>query len=272
VIVVAMLFSASVVLVLSRAGLRASSGWRLSAAPAGGAIGTQSQHGQRADNTLVAAALAPALMIAAGTGLAATAITTAAAFGLRYAHVQRADRRDRARSVAALPEACRVLSTHLRAGTLPVDALVAAAAASPPRLASAFRSAATAERLGSSAADALRASELGAHSLWPVALCWQVCTESGAALGATLDRLADALAAEQEDRDIVDVELAGVRLSAAVMACLPVVGLLLGSALGAKPIAFLFDSRAGTACLIAAVLLDVTGLYWVRTLGARAAR
>jgi len=66
--------------------------------------------------------------------------------------------------------------------------------------------------------------------------------------------------------------MAGPRATVHVLAGLPVVGLLLGTAIGARPIGFLFGSAPGVGCLLAAVVLDACGLRWARGIARRAAQ
>ncbi|MEO6714611.1 MAG: type II secretion system F family protein [Mycobacteriales bacterium] len=267
-----MAFTAGAILTITRAGRRASTAPRLPSPVSGRPVARRGDGGERRRTGPALVAATAAVALAAGAGLATTAAAAAGAIVVCLAHHHRTSRRSAAAATGAVPEACRVLSTHLRAGSSSVEALVAAAATSPPHLAKALLSGATAERLGSSVAAALRSSDFGAGALWPVALCWQVCGDTGAALGSTLDRLAAVLSAEREARETVDAELAGARLSAAVMAGLPIIGLLMGTAFGARPIDFLLNTQAGIASLVVAVVLDAAGWYWVQALGTRAAR
>lgn len=219
------------------------------------------------------AGIAAAALAAAAHGTAGAAAAAAGSAAVIVVLLERrASRTARSKAAAALPAACRVVAAELRAGALPADALAAAAAGVPHDLAVALHAAAAAERLGSSAAVPLTAAAPGAEAMWTVALGWLVCTETGAPLGTVLEEVAAALTAEAEARALVDVELAGVRLSALVMAALPAFGLALGASLGADPVGFLFGTAAGRCCLGAALLLDASGLVWVRALGLGAAR
>jgi len=211
-----------------------------------------------------------ALGLMAGQLLASALVT--AAFIAAVVHRRRGDHRSQIAARAAVPEACRVLAAELRAGSLPADALIAAADISPPRLATAWTAAAAADRLGASVAEVLAAPPDGCEALGALAACWRISAGTGAGLAHTAERLADVFAADLEARAVVDAELAGARLSAVVMACLPVFGLALGAALGAEPLAFLSGTPPGRICLVAAVALDLVGLAWVRRLGLRAAR
>lgn len=225
---------------------------------------------RRRRRVAVGAVVAVAVATRAGplaTGLAAA--TTVAAGNARDRWRENATA---AAAAAAVPDACRALAAGLMAGSLPADALTVAAGGSPEPLGGLLRAAASAERLGASPAAALARPPVGCEAMRGVAACWEVCVGTGAALGQTIERLATVFADELEARAVVDAELAGVRLSALVMACLPVFGLALGAALGSDPVGFLIGSPGGRLSLALAALLDGTGLWWVRQLGRRAVR
>ncbi len=50
----------------------------------------------------------------------------------------------------------------------------------------------------------------------------------------------------------------------ALLALLPVAGLLIGSALGAGPLRVLLHTPAGMGCLLVGGLLEGAGLFWAR--------
>jgi tight adherence protein B len=93
-----------------------------------------------------------------------------------------------------------------------------------------------------------------------------VAADNGAGLATGLDRVADALRAERDQRADLRAQLAGPRSTATVLALLPVFGLLLGGAMGARPLQVLFHSSVGLACLVVGVLLEAAGLAWVARL------
>jgi tight adherence protein B len=113
---------------------------------------------------------------------------------------------------------------------------------------------------------------VGCDALVAVAVCWEVCVAAGVGLASTMDRLATVFVAELEAAALVEAELAGVRLSAFVMACLPLFGLALGAALGSDPLHFLFGTSGGQIALAFAAALDGIGLMWIGRLAASASR
>ena len=64
----------------------------------------------------------------------------------------------------------------------------------------------------------------------------------------------------------VEAGLAGARATAAILAGLPLLGLLLGQALGADPVAFLLSGGAGGWLLLIGSALICAGLLWSDTI------
>ena len=190
--------------------------------------------------------------------------------------------RDLARRRSEVIALCDALSGELRAGRAPVLALRAAVA--PHRPLTAPRSAgppgggarstpawAALGRASPSEVGALleRASaEPGRTGLRQLGVCWQVAEESGAALAEAVDRVAEHLRDEERVRREVSVLLAGPRATARLLAALPVVGLLLGLALGADPLGVLIGTPLGRGCGLLGLLLAVLGWFWTRRLAA----
>jgi tight adherence protein B len=166
----------------------------------------------------------------------------------------------RAEAVVAL---CGATAGELRAGAQPARALMDAAAATGG-LGDDEASVVAAVRFGGDAPGALRraAREPGADGLVGLAACWQVAVDGGAGLAAGLDRLEGALRAESDQRMTLRSQLAGAWSTVTVLAVLPVVGLALGAAMGARPLHVLLHTPAGIACLGAGCLLETAGLWW----------
>lgn len=176
----------------------------------------------------------------------------------------------------AVVDLCRAMAAELRAGRASAEAFAAAVQAGPARLSDALRSAVAVGRRGDNAdlADAVArvAAAPGCDGLRAVVACWRVAAASGAALAPAIDRVADALQDEIDlSREVASI-MAGPRATLHVLAGLPVIGLLLGTAIGARPIDFLFGSTVGVGCLLGAVVLDGLGVVWSRRIARRAAR
>ena len=171
---------------------------------------------------------------------------------------------------------CRATAAELRAGRASADAFAAAVQAGPTQLAALLRPAVAVGRRGDAGdlADAVaRAAEgPGCDGLRAVVACWRVAAASGAALAPAIDRVADALQDEIDlGREVTSI-MAGPRATVQVLAGLPLIGLLLGTAIGARPVDFLFGSAPGVGCLLGAVVFDALGVAWARRIARRAAR
>jgi tight adherence protein B len=207
--------------------------------------------------------VAAASSVLAGVPPPLAGVAVVAALTLPYARRRLATARAARAAEEAVPEACRAVAAELRAGAPPPVALARAANDAPEPLAGHLHRAAAAAQLGTG-------TVAWPPSLAPVAALWQVAADNGNGLADGLDRLAEALAADQRQRADVAAQLAGPRASAAVLAALPAFGLLLGAALGADPFRFLLGTPAGAACLVAGVALDAAGTLWVRRIATQA--
>ncbi|MFI8824521.1 type II secretion system F family protein [Streptomyces sp. NPDC053431] len=179
--------------------------------------------------------------------------------GLRTARARR-EREARADGVVAL---CGAVAGELRAGWQPAQAL-SFAARTTGALGDEEAAVLAAARFGGDVPEALRGAALrdGAEGLAGMAACWQVAVDGGAGLAAGLDRLEAALRAHREQRERLRAQLAGAWATVAVLAVLPVAGLGLGAALGARPLWVLFHTPAGLGCLVTGAALEAVGLWW----------
>lgn len=94
----------------------------------------------------------------------------------------------------------------------------------------------------------------------------------GVAPATVLDQVAATLVRDAEAAAQRRTALAGPLATARLLAWLPAVGLLLGVALGADPLAVLLDAGAGSALLLAGTLLLLAGRRWTRRYVAEARR
>ena len=180
------------------------------------------------------------------------------------AHSPKLRRRD---APAALLTAVRLLSSELAAGARPADALAAAAAIDPHHRYVLDR-AASVQRQGGNAAAVLRSEPAVAF----LGHAWAVVAATGAAPAEVLARASSDCADRLELRRAVATALAGARASAAVMAALPLLGVSLGTAMGARPLPTLIGSPGGRLCAVLGVLLDAVGIGWTQWIARRAAR
>ena len=173
------------------------------------------------------------------------------------------ERRTRARRVDAVITLCGALAGEVRAGRHPGAALLAVVA-DAESLAVARAAVPAAARFGGDVPAALAgaAREPGAEGLLGLAACWRVAVDGGAGLAAGLDRLSAALRAERDQRAELRARLAGARSTAVLLAWLPVLGLGLGTVMGADPLHVLLHTGVGLGCLVAGGALEAAGLWW----------
>ncbi|MFC9971782.1 type II secretion system F family protein [Spirillospora sp. NPDC127200] len=162
----------------------------------------------------------------------------------------------------AVIELCDGMAAELAAGRGPDEAFRTSAAILDPYV--------SAHLLGGERLEHLAAEHPGAEGLRLLGACWRVGAEQGGTLSAVLDGLASALRDEETQRQEIAAQLAAPRVTARMLALLPLLGLGMAAALGASPLAFLLGTLPGAGCLAGGVALDLVGLWWTRRL-ARAA-
>jgi tight adherence protein B len=140
------------------------------------------------------------------------------------------DRRRR-RLAARLVESVGTLAADLRAGQQPAEALAA---------------------LGDGAATQHRA----------IRAVWAVSERSGAPAAAVLDRVEQDLRARQAQHHEIAAQLAGARSTTGLLAILPVLGIGLGTAMGARPLTVLLGEPRGQLALLVGVVLEACGVLW----------
>ncbi|MFE9648961.1 type II secretion system F family protein [Streptomyces sp. NPDC006365] len=172
-------------------------------------------------------------------------------------------RRTRERWADAVIALCGTLAGEVRAGRQPGEALLRAARDSGG-LGDAQAVVLAAARFGGDVPGALTdaARRPGAEGLLGLAACWRVAVDRGAGLADGLDRLEAALRADRDQRADLRAQLAGARSTAVLLAGLPLLGLLLGTALGADPLHVVLHTGAGLGCLLVGGALEGAGLWW----------
>lgn len=198
---------------------------------------------------------------------------------------------------AALLDAIGLMATELRAGAHPAAAAVTAAEAiatvdsgGAPRKLGLFRPAVA--RGGGSAAHRVLMSvaagarlgaevpalfERHAHAepaiadeLRRVAAAWTLAERHGVALAELMDAVRADLDASARLSGQIKAQLAGPRSTAGVLAGLPLVGVLLGQAMGADPWTVLTGTPLGQVLLVVGVGLGCAGVAWSGRITARA--
>lgn len=179
-------------------------------------------------------------------------------------------RREVARQRTAVIELCDGIAVELAAGRPPDTALIHAAEVLPgvPGLTAVIDAA----RAGDDVPAALtRASTPeGCDGLRLLAGCWQIGVDRGGMLASVIEGLSDALRDQQSHREDIALQLAGPRATARLLAVLPVLGLGMAAALGARPLSFLFGTLPGAVCLVLGLGLDALGVWWTARLAAAA--
>jgi tight adherence protein B len=165
------------------------------------------------------------------------------------------------------------LAGELRAGRPPGRALALVADTTPLLRAPLVEAAVAVEAGASPSAELRRIGALpGCDGLQGVAAAWAVTESAGGAVAEVLDRLGDVLEADRQARSALDAALAAPRATMALLAGLPVLGIVLGQSLGARPLDLLVHRPLGWALLAAGTTLDLLGVAWTRVLVRRALR
>jgi tight adherence protein B len=169
-----------------------------------------------------------------------------------------------------LSTALRLVRAELDVGSSAVVALTAAssvAGAHRPAFAAAASALADGRDVGAAVGEVSADPQLIV-----IAQAWQLATALGIPLAGVLARVDDDVQASREQNRVVAAALAGPRSSAALLAGLPVLGIVLGLAMGADPLHVLLDTGGGRLLLAAGVLLDAVGVLWTDRLISSAER
>ena len=205
---------------------------------------------------VIAAVLLPLATVLAAAVLGATGC-------LRYRRRRRSRRAtDEGR---ALQTALDVLVGELRVGSHPVRAFCVAADETDGTVAASLRAVAARARLGADVTAGLRTeartSALPAH--WDrLAVCWQLANDQGLAIAVLMRAAQRDIAERQRFSARVASGMAGARATAAILAGLPVLGVLLGQLIGARPLSFLLGGHVGGWLLLVGLTLACGGLLW----------
>jgi hypothetical protein len=98
---------------------------------------------------------------------------------------------------------------------------------------------------------------------------WQVCENNGAALSPALNQFAQQIRVEKELRQELSSSMSGAKLSVWVLAGLPLFGIVLAGFLGVNSLEWLANSKIGNFNIVAALILEVIGIIWVRKITSR---
>ena len=155
---------------------------------------------------------------------------------------------------------------ELRAGAHPATAAEGAAQDTPAPANEVLRAAAATARLGGDVERTLRElrQPLLRSAVDQLAKAWHVSAKHGVALADVLDATRRDLDQRAAFARQVHARMAGPRASAAVLAGLPVFGVLLGELSGARPTRVLLGTAAGQVLLVLGAMFLAAGLWWTK--------
>lgn len=191
-------------------------------------------------------------------GLAVAAALACGGVFARDVRRRRAQAAGRAERLAAV----RLLVAELAAGARPAAALAAAGELGWGRVSATLAVAAEVSATGGDAGGVLVADP--DPGLRAVGLAWRLAETTGVPLADVLGRVAADLAGAEDQVRAVAVALAGPRSSAVLLTLLPLIGMGMGTAMGARPLEFLGGPPAGQLICCLGVVLDAAGLAWMR--------
>jgi tight adherence protein B len=116
------------------------------------------------------------------------------------------------------------------------------------------------------------ADHTGLARLSSLAAAWAASGEHGARVATVLDRLAETFDEQDAAIATLSASLAGARVTVALLAGLPAVGVAMGQWLGAHPLRLLLTTQAGWLLLTLAASLEAAGLVWSRSIVRSASR
>ncbi|MCI7305442.1 MULTISPECIES: type II secretion system F family protein [Trueperella] len=126
------------------------------------------------------------------------------------------------------------------------------------------------EKMGWRERKRVGVSEVVLHTLPATYAVCAMSFRTGAPMADVLEACAAGITESGEAKNAREVALAGPRTSARMLAGLPAIGILLGYAMGANPLGFLFTTPLGQLALMAGLGFEVAGLVWTGRMVARA--
>lgn len=230
--------------------------------------------GKRSHTGVLLAATAVVAMLLASVGgvyLLSAAAIVAGTFAFRRRAVRR--RRAHDTEVDSLVAGLETVVGELGAGAHPAIAAGVAASECSGTVATAFGRACGRARLGGTAHDGLRVADSPVSAeLAIVAGAWRIADDHGLGLVGLLSAARSDMLARRRFRTRTQASLAGARATGTVLACLPLVGVGLGQAMGASPIRVLLGGGLGGVLLVIGVALVCAGLLWTDAITDRVCR
>lgn len=184
----------------------------------------------------------------------------------------RRDSRHQLERASAWAAGVRLLVAELRAGSHPAAAAEGAATDAAPEAAKVFQNMAATARLGGDVVAVLSANAGLIGPTGRMARAWALAERHGVALAELLDSVRRDVEHRVAFARDVEAKMAGPRATAAVLAGLPVLGLLLGESVGSAPLEVLTGETSGQVLLVAGVGLLCAGVVWTGRLTRTAVR
>lgn len=205
----------------------------------------------------------------------AALLLSACIAGTTVLHSVIASRRTRERD-ARLTVTARYLGhlvAALRAGSTVPDACARAAAQlpadAPAELTAELQRTAAHARNGGNGASILAASHV--PELREVGALWALSAQLGIPVAELLSSARARMDHQLRHRQATTAALAGPRATAVILALLPLAGVLMGQAMGARPVALLTGGGLGGVLLLAGTTLVCLGFFTSRAIIGRAA-
>lgn len=95
-----------------------------------------------------------------------------------------------------------------------------------------------------------------------LAAAWDLARRTGAPLAELLDRLQADLSDRERLRRKATAQTAAARMTAVLLALLPLAGIALGYGIGADPLRILWHTTIGALCTVVALALQLGGVAW----------
>lgn len=171
----------------------------------------------------------------------------------------------------ATPDALYALAAELRAGRPIAPALEFSAQCAGPLQRDLVERATSVARGADVAGEFESLAQRRGCERWrAVAAAWRATSPLGASVSGVLERLAESYEQADAADDELTAALAGPRSTVVMLMCLPAVGLMLGTSVGAHPLQLLMHRPVGWALASGAAVLEVAGLAWWRRIVAAA--
>lgn len=235
----------------------------------------RSQLGSRPAVVAVPTALA-VLVGVLSIGPVTTLVLLAFAGTVAWRWRERSGAKARITAMAAVADALGGLVAELRGGAHPAAAVDSAAAdlsSHHARAAAELRAIGAAARLGCDTTTEIRTRDSAdpvSAAVARIARGWALAYRHGLPLADVLDAVQRDLESSARFAARLRAMMAGPRASAAVLAVLPALGIALGEAMGARPIAVLTTSAGGQSLLMLGAALVFAGTAWCARLTSQA--